>query len=150
MTCRTRTDTLRTAPAMGAWTFNDARYRSLVAVPDEGGSPVVLNGLRVFNTSTYVGAAGVDLTMPGAAWRVRLSGNWVGPYSPFDRPGDVMPGYGLAHAGVQWSVGSSELDVGVRNVFDRAYPELVAGEVVSPGQPRTVYVSLRSRFADRQ
>lgn len=132
----------------GDWTFNDARYRSRVAVPEEGGAPVVLNGLRVFNTSKYVGTAGIDVTTPGAPWRVRLAGNWVGPYSPFDRPGDVLPGYGLAHASVQWLMRATEIDVGVRNAFNRAYPELVAGDVVSPGQPRTVYVSLRLRFAN--
>jgi hypothetical protein len=136
----------RIATFGGEWTFNDARYRSLVAVPEEGGDPVALNGLRVFNTSKYVGAASLDLALPAAAWRVRLAGNWVGPYSPFDRPGDVLPGYGLAHASVMWTMRTTELDVGVRNVFDRAYPELVAGNVVSPGQPRTVYVSLRAKF----
>ena len=112
-----------------------------------GGAPVVLNGLRVFNTAKYVGAANLDITSPGAPWRLRLGGNWVGPYSPFDRPGDVLPGYGLANVSASWDVRSEEIDVGVRNVFDRAYPELVAGEVVSPGQPRTIYVSLRSRFS---
>jgi outer membrane receptor protein involved in Fe transport len=136
----------RHASVDGEWTFNDARYRSLVAIPDEGGAPIVLNGLRVFNTSKYIGAAAADFTSPGAPWRVRVSGNWVGPYSPFDRPGDVLPGYGLAHASLQWTLRSSEIDVGVRNIFGRAYPELVAGDVVSPGQPRTVFVSLRSHI----
>jgi outer membrane receptor for ferric coprogen and ferric-rhodotorulic acid len=41
-------------------------------------------------------------------------------------------------------VGAIELDVGVRNVLDRAYPELVAGHIVSPGQPRAVFVTLRT------
>ena len=67
------------------WTFNDARYRSLVAVPEGGdGAPVVLNGLRVYNTSKYVGAAALDLIPSLPSLRIRLSGNWVGPYSPFD------------------------------------------------------------------
>jgi iron complex outermembrane receptor protein len=130
----------------GEWTFNDARYRSLAVAPEEGGAPVVLNGLRVFNTSKYVGAADIDFSSPGGPWRVRLGGNWVGPYSPFDRPGDVLGAYGLAHAGSAWLFRSIEMDVDVRNIFDRAYPELVAGDVISPGQPRTLYVSLRSRF----
>jgi len=130
----------------GEWTFNDARYRSLVAVPEEGGTPVTLNGQRIFNTSKYIGLAGLDVTAPNAAWLVRLSGNWVGPYSPFDRPGDVLSGYGLASLGAQYSLRAVELDAGVRNVFDRAYPELVAGDVVSPGQPRTLYVRLRLRL----
>jgi outer membrane receptor protein involved in Fe transport len=130
----------------GDWTFNDARYRGIVAGPGEGGEPpVVLNGLRVYNTAKYLGAAAFDLTMPAAPWRARLSGNWVGGYSPFDQPGVVLGGYGLAHLSLAWTLGALEADVGVRNLFDRAYPELVAGDVVSPGQPRTVFVSLRAK-----
>jgi outer membrane receptor protein involved in Fe transport len=129
----------------GSWTFNDARYRSLAAEPEDGGAPVVLNGLRVYNTSKYVGDAAIDLSRAGAPWRVRLSGNWIGDYSPFDEPGVVLGGYGLAHVSGAWSFRSLEADIGVRNVFDRAYPELVAGHIVSPGQPRTLYVSLRAR-----
>jgi outer membrane receptor protein involved in Fe transport len=137
----------RRAMFSGDWTFNDARYRSRVAVPEDGGgAPVVLNGLRVFNTSKYVGAAALDL-LPGAvSWRLRLSGNWVGPYSPFDEPGVVLGSYGLAHVSAAWTIGTFEADVGIRNVFDHAYPEIVAGGIVAPGQPRTVYVSLRSRM----
>ena len=134
-----------TATAFGSWTFNDARYRSLTAVSEEGGDPVVLNGLRVFNTSRYVGDAGVELSRPAAPLRVRVSGNWVGDYSPFDEPGVVVGGYGLAHIGVAWSFRSVEANLGVRNLFNRAYPELMAGRVVSPGQPRTLYLSMRAR-----
>lgn len=54
-------------------------------------------------------------------------------------------GYGLAHASLTWTQRGIEANIGVRNLLDRAYPELVAGEVVSPGQPRTVFVSLRGR-----
>lgn len=135
----------RRAWLSGEWTFNDARYRSLTAVPENGGAPVVLNGLRVYNTSKYVGAAQVDLAPERAEWRLRVGGNWVGPYSPFDDPGVVLGGYGLAHVSAAWTFGSFEADLGVRNVFNRAYPELVAGEVVAPGQPRSVLVSLRAR-----
>ena len=42
-------------------------------------------------------------------------------------------------------LGAVELDLGVRNLFDRAYPELVAGHIVSPGQPRALFVTFRSR-----
>jgi outer membrane receptor protein involved in Fe transport len=106
---------------------------------------VALNGLRVYNTSKYLGIAALDLTMPAAPWRIRLSGNWVGGYSPFDQPGVVLGGYGLAHLSATWTLRTLEADVGVRNLFDRAYPELVAGDVVSPGQPRTVFITLRAR-----
>jgi outer membrane receptor protein involved in Fe transport len=133
----------------GEWTFNDARYRSLTAVPEEGGAPVVLNGLRVYNTSKYVGAAHIDVMPAGAQWRLRIGGNWIGPYSPFDEPGIVFGGYGLAHVSAAWTFGRFEAAIGVRNVFDRAYPELVAGEVVAPGQPRSLYVSVRGRDRSR-
>jgi outer membrane receptor protein involved in Fe transport len=132
------------ATASGDWTFNDARYRSLVAVPEDGGAPVMLNGLRVFNTSKYVGSAAIDFSRPHAPWRISASGNWVGPYSPFDQPGRVLGAYGLAHVSAAWLFGGIEADVGIRNLFDRAYPELVAGEVAAPGQPRTAYVSVHA------
>jgi outer membrane receptor protein involved in Fe transport len=132
----------------GDWTFNDARYRSLVAVPSDGGGvPVVLDGQRVYNTAKYVGTASLDFVPnPAASWRLRLGGNWVGAYSPFDEPGVVLGGYGLMHLSGSVVVRQLELDAGVRNVLDRAYPELVAGHIVSPGQPRTVYVSARARM----
>ncbi len=133
----------------GDWTFNDARYTSLFAAPEGGGDAVVLNGLRVYNTAKYVGVAALDVAVAPGGWRLRVSGNWVGPYSPFDQPGVVLGGYGLAHAGLTVPLrvpNAISLDVGVRNVFGRAYPELVAGDVVSPGQPRTIYVSARARL----
>jgi outer membrane receptor protein involved in Fe transport len=128
----------------GNWTFNDARYRSTVVVSDDGDA-VVLNGLRVYNTAKYVGTSAFDLSPIGQPWRVRVSGNWVGPYSPFDEPGAVLGGYGLAHVSGAWTLRRAELEAGVRNVFDRAYPEVVAGGVVSPGEPRTLFVSVRVR-----
>jgi outer membrane receptor protein involved in Fe transport len=100
----------------------------------------------VYNTSKYVGSAALDFQPRHAPWRVRLSGNWIGPYSPFDEPGVVLPGYGLAHVGVSWTFDRFEVDGTVRNVFDRAYPELVAGEVVSPGRPRTLALTVRARM----
>jgi outer membrane receptor protein involved in Fe transport len=121
------------------WTFTDAKYRQLIT--DAGDT---LNGARVFNTARYVGTFGASLTSNSGAWHVRASGNVVGPYTPFDEPGIELPAYGLLHlsAGVRLAPESS-LDIGIRNVLDRAYPELRAGGLVSPGQPRTAYVTLR-------
>ncbi|MGH7620515.1 MAG: TonB-dependent receptor, partial [Gemmatimonadaceae bacterium] len=113
---------------------------------DGGGPPVALNGLRIYNTSKYLGTAIADLAPRRVPWRVRVAGNWVGGYSPFDRPGVVLPGYGIAHVSAGWTFSSFRADLGVRNVFDRAYPELVAGDVVSPGQPRTLYLSIDARM----
>jgi outer membrane receptor protein involved in Fe transport len=132
----------QTAALSGEWTFNDARYRSSTIVTDDGDA-VVLNGLRVYNTSKYVGTSALDIAPIGQPWRIRVAGNWVGPYSPFDEPGTVLGAYGLAHVSGAWTFNRTEVEAGVRNVFDRAYPELVAGGVVSPGEPRTVFVSMR-------
>ncbi len=107
---------------------------------------MTLNGLRVYNSSKYLGSAMVDYAPTGTRWRVQVSGNWVGPYSPFDEPGVVVGGYELAHASVGWTLHTFEVDAGVRNVFDRAYPELIAGDVVSPGQPRSLFVSVRAHM----
>ncbi len=67
------------------WTFNDARYRNLVS--DAGDS---LSGARVYNTAKYIGIAALDI-IPHANWNIKLSSNVVGPYSPFDEPGVVLP-----------------------------------------------------------
>jgi iron complex outermembrane recepter protein len=122
------------------WTFNDARYRQLVTETD------TLSGARVFNTAKYVGAVALELAPPAAMWRLRVSSNVVGPYSPFNEPGVVLPSYGLLHATGSVTVGTARLELGVRNVLDRAYPELRAGGFVTPGQPRSVFGSIRYAF----
>ena len=119
------------------WTFNDARYRQLITETD------TLSGARVFNTAKYVGTVALEVAPPAVAWRLRVSSNVVGPYSPFDEPGVVLPSYGLLHVSGGFRVGSAQLELGVRNVLDRAYPELRAGGFVTPGQPRSVFGSIR-------
>jgi len=122
------------------WTFTDARYRSLVTADG-----ATLNGARVFNTATYVGVASAAYTSPGQLWRAGVSVNAIGPYSPFDAPGVLLPAYALVHlsGGIRIAPGDY-LEIGVRNVFNRAYPELRAASFVTPGQPRSVYASLRT------
>ncbi|GJG89024.1 hypothetical protein tb265_42050 [Gemmatimonadetes bacterium T265] len=137
------------ATLSGDWTFNDARYRTAAIAPDDGGDPAVLDGLRVYNTSKYVGLAAFDVGPGSRAWRARVSGTFNGPYSPFDEPGVVTGAWALLHVGGAVDLGrlarGAELSGGVRNVLDRRYPELIAGGVISPGQPRTFEVSLRLR-----
>ena len=120
------------------WTLTDARYRHLVTETD------TLNGARVFNTARYVGVAAVEVSQPGGRWHVRVSANAVGPYSPFDAPGVVLPAYALLHvsAGVAIAPNAS-IEVGIRNLLNRAYPELRAADFVTPGQSRTVDATLR-------
>ena len=122
----------------GDWTFNDARYRHLITTAGD-----TLNGARVFNTARYVGTIGLEVEPPRSAWFARLSSNIVGAYSPFDEPGTVLPPYGLLHLSAGFHSGSLRLEVGVRNLLDRAYPELRAGGFVSPGQPRSVFGTVK-------
>lgn len=131
----------------GDWTFNDARYTSLTLVSEDGGGPPTdVSGMRVYNTAKYLGSAAVQFHPAAHAWSLTLSGNWVGPYSPFDEPGTVLGAYGLMHANLSVPVSGATVNVGVRNLLDRPYPELVAGGVVSPGQPRSVFVQVQRKF----
>ena len=123
------------------WTFTDARYRQLIT--EDGDT---LNGARVFNTAKYGGVLAVEVTPITIPWHFRLTTNVVGPYTPFDEPGVELPAYGLLHLNVGTQIGRAELLLGVRNVLNRAYPELRAGGFVTPGQPRTVFGSLRYVF----
>ena len=110
-----------------------------------------MSGLRVYNTARYIGATALEIMtddgMTPGKWNFRVGGNWVGPYSPFDEPGVVLGSYGLMHLSGRLRVNRGVvLDGGIRNVFDRAYPEVVAGHIVAPGEPRSGYLSLRYRM----
>jgi outer membrane receptor protein involved in Fe transport len=121
-------------------TLNDARYERLIT--EDGDT---LAGARVFNTARYTGAVTLAFQPPAARWYAQLTTNVVGPYSPFDEPGVVLPAYALWHLSAGVDLGPAQLRLGVRNLFNRVYPELRAGGFVAPGQPRTVYASLEYR-----
>ena len=123
------------------WTFTDAKYRQLITADGD-----TLNGARVFNTAKYVGTSALEIAPAGAIWRVRLASNVVGPYSPFDEPGVLLPAYGLVHLSGGLRLGAAQVELGIRNVFDRAYPELEAGGFVTPGQPRAAFGNVRLVF----
>lgn len=123
------------------WTINDAKYLKLVT--EDGDT---LSGTRVFNTARHVGIAALELAPVGAMWHLKVSGNVVGPYTPFDEPGVELPSYGLLHLNGGILVGKALVDVGVRNLLDHQYPEVRAGGFVIPGQPRSVYGSVRYWF----
>ncbi|HTR90304.1 MAG TPA: TonB-dependent receptor, partial [Trebonia sp.] len=74
------------------WTFLDARYERLIT--EDGDT---LNGARVFNTARYVGVVSATYQRPDRGWRLGLSLDALGPYSPFDEPGVVRPAYALVH-----------------------------------------------------
>jgi len=119
------------------WTYTDAKY--LRFVTEDGDT---LSGQRIFNTARYVGDAAVDYA-PIREMLLRLSTNVVGPYTPFDEPGVVLDPYGLLHASAAVTHGDVRVQLGVRNLLDRTYPELRAGGFVSPGQPRSLYLTTR-------
>jgi outer membrane receptor protein involved in Fe transport len=123
------------------WTINDAKYRQLVT--EDGDT---LSGTRVFNTARHVGQAALEYAPTDATWHVRLSGNVVGPYTPFDEPGVELASYGLVHLGGGVRFGTTSIDLGIRNLLDHNYPEIRAGGFVIPGQPRSVYGSVQYWF----
>jgi outer membrane receptor for ferric coprogen and ferric-rhodotorulic acid len=141
----------RMAALSTGWTLNDARYTHRIIQPEDASEPAAdVSGLRVFNTARYNGSAGLDIRTDNGAtlgkWNFHVGGNWVGPYSPFDEPGVVLGSYGLMHASARVRLSSAVVvDAGMRNALDRTYPELVAGHIVAPGEPRSVYLSLRYR-----
>lgn len=134
----------RPAPAVQVsadWTFTDAKYQQLITADGD-----TLNGARVFNTAKYVGTVAVNFAPPQSIWRLRVSSNVLGPYSPFDEPGVVLPAYALVHLSGGIRLGTAQFELGVRNVLDRVYPELRAGGFVTPGQPRAAFGSVRYVF----
>ena len=131
-------------PALAAtvdWSFNDAKYRRLVT---EAGD--TLSGARVFNTARHVGSAALELAPAAAFWHLRAGVNVVGPYTPFAAPGVELASYGLVNLSGGVRLGAAELQLGARNLLDHRYPELRAGDFVVPGQPRSVYGSVRYIF----
>jgi len=126
------------------WTINDAKYRSFTT---EDGD-VLKDEVRVFNTARYVGIAAIAVSQPtSGVWTVRLATNVVGPYTPFDEePGFELPAYGLLHLSGRVRFAKADLEVGMRNLLDREYPELRAGGFVAPGQPRSLFANLRYVF----
>jgi outer membrane receptor protein involved in Fe transport len=88
----------------------------------------------------------LDVAPRATRWQLQLGANLVGPYSPFDAPGVTLPTYGLMHLGGGIRVGRAEIQVGVRNLLNHRYPELQAGDFVVPGQPRTVFGTIRYGF----
>lgn len=131
----------------GAWSFNDAIYTSSARAGDNPASPTILSGLRVYNTSKYVGSADAEWATPDRAVTARVGGTFVGSYAPFDEPGVELGGYGLLHlSGSARVAPRASVRVMIRNALDRRYPELIAGHIVSPGQPRAFGAGLDLTF----
>src|SRR4029077_11125625 len=125
----------------GDWTINSAKYQQLVTADGD-----TLNGARVFNTAKYTGVTALEVAPDNAPWRIRLSSNVLGPYTPFDEPGVERPAYGLFHLSGGVRIGSADLQVGIRTLLNHNYRELEAGGFVTPGEPRSVFGSVRYTF----
>lgn len=123
------------------WTLNDARY---VAFVTEDGD--TLSGSAIFNTAKYVGSFAAELAPVHGRWDLRLATNALGPYTPFDEPGVRLPAYALLNLSGGGTVAGVRVELGLRNLLDRAYPELRAGGFVAPGQPRSLYLTLTRHF----
>jgi outer membrane receptor protein involved in Fe transport len=125
----------------GRGTVTDAKYRQLVTAQG-----VVLNGGRVFNTAKFVAAGNLEVAPEGDTWHAGVATNVVGPYTPFSEPGVELATYALVHLTGGMRIGPAEVDIGVRNLLDHHYVEVRAGGFVSPGQPRSVYGTVRYGF----
>ncbi len=100
----------------------------------------------IFNTSRYVGAMHVDFEKPKQIWVGQIGATFQGPYTPFEEPGIVRPGFALFSlaGGVNLSE-RVQLLVGVRNLLDVRYRELESGGQTAPGQGRTIYANMKFR-----
>jgi outer membrane cobalamin receptor len=120
-------------------TLNDAHYLTLLT--DDGDN---LSGANVFGVAKATIEAGVDFDTHGV--RGSLWTAYTGPFTPIGEPDVRTAAYTLLHfratmpLGHRWSAG-----IGVQNLLDTRYPELRASGYVSPGQPRTLLVTLSTR-----
>ncbi|HET7563795.1 MAG TPA: TonB-dependent receptor [Gemmatimonadaceae bacterium] len=118
-------------------TINDAHYTRLIS--DDGED---LSGVPVFGVARSLVESGVDFQhrgLMGSVWAA-----YTGPFTPIGEPDARTSPYTLLNArGVVPINATFSLGIGVQNILDRRYTELRASGFVSPGQPRTVLVTLR-------
>ncbi|MBX6332691.1 MAG: TonB-dependent receptor [Gemmatimonadaceae bacterium] len=117
-------------------TINDAHYLRLVN--DEGES---LAGTPVFGVARATVESGVDLQYRGALGSIWAA--YTGPFTPIAEPEARTSPYTLVNMrGTIPLTGAWSLALGVQNILDRSYPEVRASGFVSPGQPRTVLLTV--------
>ncbi|HEX6535666.1 MAG TPA: TonB-dependent receptor [Gemmatimonadaceae bacterium] len=120
-------------------TVNDAHYLRLVT--DEGES---LAGKPVFGVARATVEGGADVQYKGALGSIWAA--YTGPFTPIGEPDARTSPYVLFNARGLIPISSGwALAVGVQNILDRRYAEVRASGFVSPGQPRTVLVTLEVR-----
>ncbi len=121
-------------------TVVDARYTKYID-PDNG---IDYSGQPVFNTSTFVGNATIEVSPPHAIWQWRLGTNFQGKYTPFEEAvGLSRPGFALffTSGGVRVA-NNAHLEVGIRNLLNTQYRELESGYFITPGQPISVFATM--------
>ncbi len=118
-------------------TINDAHYARLVS--DDGDD---LSGVPVFGVARATVESGVDFQHRGLVGSVWAA--YTGPFTPIGEPDVRTSPYTLLNArGAAPLRGPWSLGLGMQNIFDRHYTELRASGFVSPGQPRTLLLTLR-------
>jgi iron complex outermembrane receptor protein len=123
------------------WTFTDGKYEHLIT--EDGDT---LSGSQIYNTAKYVGTLALEVSPQGTIWQFRIGSNFTGPYAPFDEPGVLLPSYAVFYVSAELHYANVLIDLGLRNLFDKAYPELRAGGFVEPGQPRSACATLKYTF----
>jgi outer membrane cobalamin receptor len=118
-------------------TVNEAKYVAFIS--DDGAD---LSGKPVFGVSRSTIEGGIDFDRRGVIGSVWTA--YTGPFTPVGEPDALASAHTLLHARALvplhagWSLG-----LGVQNILDTQYAELRASGFVSPGQPRTLLVTLR-------
>ena len=134
----------------GRGTYTDATLSGRYAdahhdhATDEESEPTLEHedGQRVPGIAKYL--AQISATVP---LRERLEGRieWrvSGPYVPIGEPDVTTGGFSLLDAGLTFPVQDAFIvDVEMRNVLDKVYPEIRASGYVNPGAPRSLAVSV--------
>ena len=88
-----------------------------------------------------------QVALEGPLWSrllARVEWRVTGPYVPIGEPDVRTDPYSTVDAGLSYPVGDQMIvDLEVRNVLDRVYPELRASGYVSPGSPRSISLTLQ-------
>jgi outer membrane receptor protein involved in Fe transport len=107
-----------------------------------GGPAVQSPKQDVPGVARYLGQAAVEVPLWGSL-RGRVEGHLTGPYVPIGEPDATTGAYATLDASIAYPIGDTlRLDLEVRNLFDRVYPETRSSGYVSPGTPRSIAIAL--------
>lgn len=118
-------------------TINDAHYTRLVT--DDGDD---LSGKPVFGVARATVESGFDVEAGGVLGSVWAA--YTGPFTPIGEPDARTSSHTLLNVRGSVSIGGPwSVALGMQNILDKKYAEVRASGFVSPGQPRTLLVTLR-------